>query len=156
MPQFTNQGSNITQRLVFNSGFIDFGSNRLVAVDSVSVNIGWSVADIYVIGSIKRADIARSNMTVSVTGTIKSYAPELEELALGSSTTGTPQEIDALDGQPTLLNPVITMFDRNGKEIQYQLINALFKSNKMMTKAEEWSQWDFEIEAIDIREVYTQ
>lgn len=152
---FVNPGTNITQRLVFNSGNIDFGNNRLVAVDNVSVNVDFTIADIYILGSIKRADIARSTMKVTVSGMIKSYAPEMEELALGSSTIGTPQEIDALDGQPTLQNPVITFFDRNNKEVQYQLINALFKSNKMTLKAEEWSQWEFELEASDIKEYYT-
>ena len=152
---FQTPGTNITQRLVFNQGTIDFGSNRLVAVDNISIAIDWTIADIYVIGSIKKADIARSTQKVTVTGMLKSYAPELEMLAMGSSTTGTPQEINAMDGQPTLQNPVITLFDRNAKQIQYQLINALFKSNKLTAKAEEWSQWEFDIEAIDIKELYT-
>jgi hypothetical protein len=152
---FIGAGTNITQRLVFNQGTIDFGSNRLVAVESVIISVAWEIADIYVIGSIKRADIARMKEKVTVSGIIKSFAPEMEMVAMGSSTAGTPSEIDAMDGQPTLLNPVITLYDRNNKEIQYQLLNAMFKSNKLTAKSEDWAQWDFEIEAIDIKELYT-
>lgn len=152
---FIPGGTNTTTRLVFNSGTLDFGSNRLVDVDNIVITYEFSVADIYVLGSIKRADIARSNQKVTVTGMIKSFSPELEMFSLGSSTTGTPQEIDAPDAQPTLINPVFTAFDRNGKQIQYQIINALFKSNKATFKAEEYGTWDFEIDAIDIKEVYT-
>jgi len=152
---FISPGSNIKQRLVFNSGTIDFGSNRLVAVDNTVLTIDWSIADIYILGSIKRADIARHTEKVTMSGVIKSYAPEMEMIALGSSTSATPEEIDTLDGQPTLQNPVVTFFDRNGNEVQYQLLNALFKSNKLTLKAEEWAQWDFEIEASDIKILYT-
>lgn len=152
---FISAGNNNTQRLFFNSGTLDFGSNRLVAVESVTIGIDSTIADIYILGSIKRADIARSTLKVTMAGVIKSYAPEMEQAALGSSTVGTPQEIDYLDGQPTLLNPVFTTYDRNNKELQYQLINAIFRSNKLSAKAEVWVQWDFELDAIDIKEVYT-
>lgn len=155
MPAFTNPGTNITQRIAFNSGTLDFGSNRLVQLDSCNISIEWSIADIYTLGSIKRQDIARHSEKVTLTGKIKSYAPEMEMIALGSSTTGTPQEIDTLDGQPTLQSPVLTIFDRNNKEIQYQISGAIFKSTKVATTAENYAEWDFEIEAKDIAEVYT-
>jgi hypothetical protein len=44
---------------------------------------------------------------------------------------------------------------RNGKEIQYQFISALFKSTKAHLKAEDFTEWDFELESIDVKEIYT-
>lgn len=152
---FVSPGTNITTRIAFNSGTLDFGSNRLVQVDNVNISLEWSVADIFTLNSIKRQDIARHSEKVTLTGKILSYAPELQMLALASSTIATPQEIDTLDGQPTLLNPVLTIFDRNSKQIQYQLTGALFKSVKVATTAENYATWEFDIEAKDILELYT-
>ena len=155
MGNFITGGTPIKQRYVFNYGYIDFGSNRLNAIENVTLTYEFSIADIYVLGSILRQDIARHTAKVSLEGTMKSYAPELEELAMGSSTTGTPQEIDLLDGQPTLQNPVVTLYDRNGNEIQYQFSNAMFSSNKLTAKAEDYAMWDFKLEAITVKEIYT-
>jgi len=152
---FNAAGNNITQRISFNSGTLDFGSNRLVQLDSVNIEIKWSVADIYTLGSIKRQDIARHSEVVTLGGKIKSYAPELEMLAMGSSTAATPNEIDALDGQPTLQNPVMTLFDRNGKQIQYQLQSALFTSTKISASNEAYTEWEFSLEAKDLIQLYT-
>lgn len=152
---FTTAGNNVTQRIVFNTGYLDFGTNRLVAVKQVSLTLEYTLTDLMVLNSIKPADKVRSGQKITLEGKMDSYSPELEEFVLGSSTTGTPQEIDTLDGQPTYQNPVLTLFDRNGKEIQYQLSGALFKSNKLSTSAENYGEWDFTLEAKDMVEVYT-
>lgn len=156
MPAFIPGGNNVTQRIVFNSGFLDFGSNRIVDIDSVDLTIEWSLAPLYVLSSIKPQDYTRHTQKISMSGKLKSFPAEMYQLALGSSTAGNPNEIDALDGQPTLTNPVLTMFDRNNKEIQYQLLGALFKSNKLSAKMEDYAEFDFELEAKDITAlVYT-
>lgn len=155
MGAFTPAGSNVTSRITFNSGTIDFGNQRLVAVDNVAISIEYTLSDLFILNSIKAADKVRHSQKVTMTGKIKSYAPELEALALGSSTIGSPNTLYSLDGQPTFQNPVFTGFDRNGKEFQYQFVNALFKSTKMTARNEEFTEWDFDLEAIDIYEVYT-
>lgn len=152
---FTSAGNNITQRIVFNAGTLDFGTKRLVDVDNLSLSIDWTVLGLYVLGSIKPADLVRHTQKVTLTGKIKSFAPELENLALGSSTAGTPETINTFDGQPTLQSPVLTVFDRNAKEIQYQFSGALFKSSKLATRSENFAEWDFELEAKDIVVLYT-
>jgi hypothetical protein len=73
----------------------------------------------------------------------------------GSSTIGSPQEIDLLDGQPTLLSPVFTFFDRNNKQYQYQFSGALFKSYKLNAKMEDYAEWDIELEAKGVVLIYT-
>lgn len=152
---FPTPGTNITSRVSFNSGTIDFGANRLVQVDNVT--LGWSATTepLYVLGSIKAQDIVRHTSKAMLTGKIKSFAPEADALAYGTVVSGSPQIINVLDGQPTLLNPVVTLFDRNGKQIVYQFINALFKSSKVTMKAEDYSEFDFELDAIDIQILYT-
>ncbi len=150
MSSFSTPGTSVTQRVVFNSGTIDFGTNRLVAIDNVSLSVEWTTAGLYVLNSIKPADLVRHTQKVTLSGKLKSWPAEMMQLAMGSSTAGTPNEIDTLDGQPTLLNPVVTFFDRNNKEIQYQFKNALFKSSKLSAKMEDFAEVDFEIEAMDI------
>jgi hypothetical protein len=105
--------------------------------------------------SIKGADIVRHSQKVTLTGKLKSYPLEMDMIVMGSSTIGTPDSSIALDGQPTLQNPVVTLFDRNGKEVQYQFSNALFKSSKYTGKAEDYGEWDFELTALDCVEVAT-
>lgn len=155
MTAFTNPGSNITQRITFNSGTLDFGNSRIVDLDNVSLNIEWTTAPLYVLNSIKPADLVRHSQKVSMTGKLKSFAPEMDQLAMGSSTIGNPVEIDTLDGQPTYLSPVATFFDRNGKQYQYQFSGAIFKSYKLNAKMEDYAEWDFEIEAKDVVQLYT-
>lgn len=152
---FINPGNSITQRVIFNSGVIDFGTNRLVEVDSAALNVEWSTAPLLVLNSIKPQDLVRHSQKVTLSGKVKSFAAEMNTLALGSSVVGTPVELDALDGQPTFTNPVFTVFDRNNKQIQYQFINALFKSTKASFKAEDYGEFDFELEAMDIKLLYT-
>ena len=155
-PSFNTPGSNIPSRISFNSGTIDFGGNRLVNVENVSIEVKWSSAPMYILNSIKPAYLARHSQTVTVTGQVQSFSPEMETLAWASSTTGTPSEINTLDGQPTLQNPVITLLDQDEKEFQYQVLNGLFTSDKASLKNESYTTWDFTLEAMDIQLVYTQ
>lgn len=152
---FDPAGTNIPRRITFNSGTIDFGNSRVVEIDNVVLGTEYTLVPLYVLNSIKPQDYARASQKVTLTGKIKSFAPELYNMALGSSTTGSPQEINTLDGQPTLQNPVATFFDRNGKQYQYQFSGALFKSYKMSAKMEDYAEWDFELEASDIAILYT-
>ena len=128
----------------------------MVNIENINIETKWTAAPLYILNSIKAAFLARHSESVTVTGQVQSFSPEMDMLSFGSSTPGTPQEIDTLDGQPTLQNPVITLFDQNGKEFQYQVQNALFTSNKVSLKNEAYTTWDFTIEAIDIKLIYTQ
>jgi hypothetical protein len=152
---FSNPGSPITKRVTFNQGTIDFGNSRLVDVDNIALSIEYTMADLFILGSIFAADKVRHSQKISMTGKIKSYPAEMQMWALGSSVIATQNQANTVDGQPTFLNPVFTAYDRNNKEIQYQLLNAIFKSTKLTAKAEDYAEWDFELEAIDIVEIYT-
>ena len=152
---FITPGSNIAQRIVFNSGSVDFGSNRIVDVDNVAISIEWTVEELYVLGSIKPQDLVRHTQKVTMTGKVKSFPAEVQALALGAIVSGSPMELDTYDGQPTVSNPVVTLNDRNGKEYQYQMSGAIFKSSKLTAKMEDFAEFDIEIEAKDISLLYT-
>lgn len=150
MTAFQPVGSNITERITFNSGTLSFGSNTVVDLDNVAISIEYTINDLFVLNSIKPAALARSNQKVTLTAKIKSFPPELYMMALGSSAIGTPSEIDTLDGQPTPQSPILTFFDRHGKQYQFQFTGALFKSSKMSAKMEDYAEFDFELEALDL------
>lgn len=147
---FIPAGTPITNRITFNSGTIDFGNSRLVDVDNVSLTVEYGLATLFVLGSIKPQAIMRHSQKASMTGKIKSYAAELNMITLGSSTLGAQNQANTLDGQATLQSPVFTAFDSNGKEIQYQFSGAVFKSSKMTARMEDYAEWDFDLEAMDI------
>lgn len=155
MTNFVPPGTPVPNRFVFNSGNIDFGNSRIVAIDNIALTIEWTDQGLYVLNSIKMQDLVRHSQKCTLTGKLKSYPLEMEMIALGSSVVGVPDNADTLDGQPTLQNPVVTLFDRNNKEIQYQFSSALFKSTKFTGKAEDYGEWDFEMTSIDVTEVAT-
>lgn len=155
MNNFANPGSNLTSRVTFNSGTLDFGASRIVQIENLTLTVQYTITGLYVLGSIKPQDHVHHTQKVMLSGMMKSYAPEMDMMAWGSSTLGTPNNINTLDGQPTLTNPVLTMYDRNNKEIQYQLSGAVFKSTKASAKMEDYTAFDFELEALDIVAVYT-
>ena len=155
MGAFIGAGGNVTSRYAFNSGYLDFGNSRIVAIDNISLSLEYTLNSLFILNSIKAADLVRHSQKVTMSMKLKSYPPELDMLLAGSSSIGTPNTITTLDGQPTYQNPVVTLYDRNNKEIQYQFSNAVFKSNKLTSKNEDYSEWDAELEAIDITEVYT-
>ena len=155
MAGFQPAGLPVSNRFVFNSGQIDFGNSRVVAIDNITMEVQWTDLILYIMNSIIGADIVRHSMKCTLTGKLKSYPLEMEMLVMGSSVVGVPDNAVPLDGQPTLQSPVVTLFDRNNKQIQYQFSSALFKSSKFTGKAEDYGQWDFEMTSINVSEIAT-
>jgi hypothetical protein len=155
-PAFNSAGTNVGARVEFNSGTFDFGSNQLVNVNNLKIDLKWDSKLMYVLNSIKIAFNARGNESVQVTGDVLSWSPELDSVLYGSSTSGSPSGIYALDGQPTLINPWLTVNDSNGKQIQYQFTNALFTADSVTFNQEDYGKWSFTLMASDLNIVYTQ
>ena len=152
---FISAGTPVTQRIVFNSGTLDFGTNRVVEISKIDLEIKWETVTLFVLNSVKPQDLVRSKFAVALTTTVNSFSPEMEALNMGVSSAGAPNQFTSLDGQPSFANPVMTVFDRNNKQIQYQLQNAVIKSSKLSASNEAYSTWDLSIEAMDIVELYT-
>lgn len=150
MTNFSGAGTPVSTSIVFNSGTLDFGAERLVMLDNISIALEYSLAPLFVLGSIKPQNYARHTQKVTMSAKLKSAAPSLIAMVAGSSTGSAPLNILTYDGQPSLLNPVATLFDNNGKEYQYQFSNAVFKSTKLTARMEDYAEWDFELEASDI------
>lgn len=150
MTQFTPAGNPVPSHIIFNSGVIDFGAERLVMVENVDMSLEYTLAPLYVLGSIKPQAYNRHTQKVTISAKIKSFAPSVFAMAAGSSAGSAPLNILTVDGQPTLLNPVATFFDAAGLQYQYQFNNAIFKSAKTSLKMEDYAEFDFEMEASDI------
>jgi len=150
MTAFTAAGTPVPSHIVFNSGTLDFGAERQVMLEDIELSLEYSLAPLYVLGSIKPQYYARHTQKVTLSAKLKSYSPGLVAMVAGSSSGSNPLNILTLDGQPTLQNPVATFFDATGNEYQYQLQNALFKSHKASLKMEDYAEFDFEMEASDI------
>lgn len=150
MTNFSGAGTPVSKSIVFNSGTLDFGAERLVMLDNIAITLEYGLAPLYVLGSIKPQNYARHTQKVTMTAKIKSAAPSLIAMVAGSSTGSAPLNILTYDGQPSLLNPVATFFDSNNNEYQYQFSGAVFKSTKLNARMEDYAEWDFELEASDI------
>lgn len=155
MTGFISKGNPVSPRVIFNSGILDFGLQEMVNLDSITLGIEWTMNPLYVVGSIVPQAYNRSSQKVTMSGKIKSFPAELAAVALGSSSIGTPNLLQPLDGQPTLLSPVATLFDSAGREYQYQFSGAIFKSFKGNVKMEDYADFDFELEATSVVLVYT-
>lgn len=147
---FTPAGTAVPAHIVFNSGALDFGAERQVDIDNITMSLEYTIAPLFVLGSIKPQALSRHSQKVSLTAKLKSMSPGLVAMVAGSSSGSNPLNILTLDGQPTLLNPVGTFFDNLGNQYQYQFSNALFKSHKLSAKMEDYADFDFELEASDI------
>ena len=150
MPFTPAPGTNLTQHIVFNSGTIDFGGQRVVMVDNVQFALEYALAPLFVLGSIEPQYYARHTMKVTLSAKIKSMAPSVVGMVAGSSGLSAPTQYSTLDGQATQQNPVVTFFDAVGNQFQYQLSNAVFKSWKHSARMEDYSEFDFELEAMDV------
>ena len=152
---FKTDGTTVTIRNVFNTGKLTFGADQVASLKACTFELSYTILDLFVMNSIVAQDHVRHAQKVTLTGKIDGFTPELELRAWGSSTAGTPNEVDNFDGQPTVQSPFLSLYDRNGKEIQYQLTNLIFKSYKLSTTSEQYGEYDFEADAISATLLYT-
>lgn len=153
---FVSTGTANPTYIFFNTGTLNFGAERVVNIDNVALTIEYSLSPLYILGSIKPQNYARHTQKVSMSCKIKSFSPGTLAMVTGSSGSASPTSILTLDGQPTLQNPVATFFDNLGNEVQYQFSNAIFKSSKLTARAEDYAEFDFELEASDVTVVSQQ
>ena len=150
-------GTPVNERLLFNSGFIDFGSNRLVDVDNVAVDITFSEKELRRIASIKIAAHKRATFKCGLKAKIKSMSKEVYAAILGTSAVdGTGELITIKDGQPTTLNPVFTAYvdDDLTKPIQFQFTDAICTAIPLTVNLESFGEVDLTLTARDVSIFY--
>jgi len=145
-------GTPANTTLIFNSGFLDFGNNRILNIDNLKIDYKTTEVSFMVLNSIKKVAHAKSALTVTITGKSRSLTSALEAMFFGASSSDATTTIySVLDGQiASQLNPVITVYDSAGVEHQYQAINALLTSNSFTTTNEGYAEWDFTLDCIDL------
>ena len=146
-------GTPLSQRVIFNSGQVDFGSNRLINLDNVAIEITVADAQLRRLNSIKMAALKRRTFSVTLRGKVKSFNKEMFTTYFGeSSVDGTGTLITFKDGQQSTLNPVFTALvdDDALKPFQCQFTDAVITAMPISTALEEYGEVDFEMIARDV------
>lgn len=152
-------GSDVTQRTVFNSGYLTIGTNRFVDLDSVAIEISYDIKRLSSLNSITARALKRSQFKVTLKGKIRSLNREMLGYHLGSSSVdGTGTSYMTKDGQATLINPIFTGYvndDSTTPQVwQYQFQNAVITNLPLSAKTEDYAEMDFEMMATSIN-IYT-
>ena len=153
-----NTGSIGSENLIFNQGYITVGATRLADLTDITVTQEFTNKDAYVIGSVKRRAIFRSELKLGFKATTISYDITLLQFIYGTSTTdGSGIGFSFTDGQaPTISTLVLTTYVGNNttQPVQYQYTGAVIKSASQNIKLNDYGSMDIEVDALDCY-VYT-
>lgn len=151
-------GSELTPRLIFNSGYIDIGSDRLVNVDNVSIELSFGEKELRRLNSIKMGAHKRTTFKCSLKAKVKSINQEVFAIVMGASAVDTPSGslISVTDGQTAQIDPVFTAYvdDDPTKPIQFQFTDAIFTRFPTMANLEDFGEQDLEMSARDVNVHY--
>jgi hypothetical protein len=150
-------GTPVSERLIFNSGYLDFGSSQLVDVDNVSIEISFGEKELRRLNSIKMASHKRSTFKCSLKAKVKSINQEIMALLMGTITVdGSGHLITVKDGQAAQLDPVFTGYvdDDVLKPIQFQFTDAVCTRLPTAANLEEFGEQDIELSARDVSVFY--
>lgn len=146
--------SPLSQRVTFNSGYLDFGAAGIISLDNVKIETTVTDKQLRQLNSIKMAALKRSTLTIKITGKVKSFNKEAFASYFGaSSVDGSGTLLSFLDGQQTSLNPNFTQYvdDNLSKPFQCQLVNAVILSMPITASIENYGEVDFDMIATDIK-----
>jgi hypothetical protein len=150
-------GTPVNERLIFNSGFIDFGSNRIVDVDNAAVEISFSEGELRRLNSIKLASHKRKTFKCGLKAKVKAMSKEVFGTIFGTTATdGSGTLITVKDGQPTQLDPVFTAYvdDDVAKPIQFQFTDAVCMSMPVTSSLENYGEYDLDLACRDVQVFY--
>ena len=147
-------GTPIEEKLIFNSGYIDFGGDQLVDVENIVVDITFVEKEIRRLNSIKIAAHKRATVKCGLKAKTRSINKEVLIQLMGTNTPeASGRTISVLDGQATLLNPVFTAFvdDDTDNPIQFQFTDAILLVSPTTTALEDFGTMDLELVARDVK-----
>ena len=151
-------GSPVSERLLFNSGYVTFASNQMVDVDNISLDISFSEKELRALNSIKMTSHKRATLKCGMKAKIKSMSKELFIQTFGATTIdGLGELISVKDGQLTSIsNPVFTAYidDDVLKPIQFQFSDAVYTANPLTANLESFGEIDFTLTAKDVSIYY--
>ena len=151
-------GIPLNTAITFNSGYLDFGNDRIVTLDNVKVETTVTDAQLRTLNSIKMVALKRKSLTVKLTAKFKSWnkEPLIDFYGVSSADSGGTL-ISFFDGQQTTLNPVFTAYvnDDVTKPFQCQLTDAVILAMPLTASVENYGELDVDIIARDIN-IYTK
>jgi hypothetical protein len=158
-----SSGVGVSERLTFNSGYLDFGNSsdgykRLVDVESISVDVSFAEKEVRRLNSIKIAAHKRATLKVNLKAKTRSVNWEILLNVMGTDTVeASGRTVSIYNGQiATANNPVFTSYvdDDVAKPIQFQLTDAIIVSSPTTSNLEDFGTMDLELFARDIK-IYT-
>lgn len=157
MPYIT-PGTPVTERLIFNSGLLDLGTDELVDVENITVEITFAEKELRRLNSIKMASHKRATFKCGMKARVKAMSKEALGKIMGTSTVdGAGTLISVKDGQYTnVLNPVLTTYvdDDVTKPIQFQFSDAIIITSPVTAALEEYGVIDLDLVARDVSVFY--
>jgi hypothetical protein len=150
-------GTPLASVVTFNSGYLDFGNDRVANLDNVKIETTVTEAQLRQLNSIKMVALKRKGLTVKLTAKLKSWnkEPLIDFFGISSSDSGGTL-ISFYDGQQTTSNPVFTAYvdDLTAKPFQCQLTDAVILAMPLTASIENYGELDVDIIARDIK-IYT-
>jgi hypothetical protein len=147
--------SELSQRVVFNSGHVDFGTDfGIVNLESVTIETSVAEKQLRRLNSIKMAALKRATFQVTLRGKVKSVNRDVFKKFFGeSSSDGSGTMIRFHDGQQDTLNPIFTAYvdDDTNKAVQFQFTDAVIRTMPLNAALEEYAEVDFEMVARDLK-----
>lgn len=124
-------GSEVSQVVIFNSGFLTVNGDRMVDVESITITNSFDIKTYRTLNSIKKRAIRRATLEQSIRATIKGFMKEIYSKFWGSSSpisSGT--EYTVTDGQQEDITVLLTCYrdDDPNKAYQFELVNPVFGS----------------------------
>ncbi len=157
MPLIT-PGTPVAERLIFNSGLLDLGTNELVDVENITVEITFAEKELRRLNSIKMASHKRATFKCGLRARVKAMSKEVFTKIMGTiATDGSGSLISVTDGQYTAtLNPVLTVYvdDNVAKPIQFQFSDAFITTSPVTAALEEYGVIDIDLVARDVSVFY--
>ena len=157
MPLIT-PGTPVSERLIFNSGLLDLGTNQLVDVENITVEITFTEKELRRLNSIKMASHKRGTFKCGLKAKVKAMSKQALTAIMGTAAVdGAGTLITVKDGQYTaLLNPVLTIYvdDDVAKPIQFQFTDAIIDSAPITAALEDYGSYDLSFSAIDVKVFY--
>lgn len=147
-------GTAVGQRLVFNSGYLTFGSSQMIDISTISINATFDIKAIKALNTIKKRAQKRANFQVEASFTaVGNNITKINQLFFSSSSpVANGLDYTIKDGQQDSTTMYITCYidDDTTKPIQYQLSNAIISSNGNTLATEEFDEQQFTVMATDM------
>ncbi len=153
MGALVSTGTPVTERVLFNTGYITTGSNQYVDVQDIAINKSFEAAELKAVNSIKTRVLRRKNFKCGATFKFSGHQSQLMALFFGgSSTVANGLSYTVTDGQQasTTFNLTCYADELTAEAIQFQFTNPLFTVDNLAQGLEAFGEHSVTVVATDV------